>query len=105
MKLLLPIFVLALSGCTLVPNSVRPEIEHKSHLTQHFAHDGQPDYGVEIVSILLHWDLPHAYVEIGEGVALDHGGWQEGGFRRYGEIQGPREQFTARAGLIIPLRK
>ena len=50
-------------------------------------------YGANLCHLLLHWDTrPGVYVEMGEGIELD---------RRYGvsygEIIGPRDEFTARA--------
>jgi hypothetical protein len=93
--------LLALAGCALAPNSIRPEFEHLSHLTQHFHSDGYPNYGADMVNVIAHWDIAHAYIEVGEGINLD---------RHYcdtnsiGEIQGPREQFTARIGYVFQVR-
>jgi hypothetical protein len=96
----------ALYGCVLAPNSLRPEVEHMSHLSQHQPFTDEPNsWGVQMVNIIAHWDLPHAYIEIGEGFALNAKSptpWD--GAPRYGEIVGNREQFTARAGIIIPLK-
>jgi hypothetical protein len=94
--------VVLLSGCALIPDSVRPEIEHMSHATQHEPCTDHPtNYGVNIASVMLHWDLPHAYLEVGDGLALNRPNTSGG----YGEVWGPREQFTARVGLIIPIRQ
>lgn len=85
-----------LSGCALLPDSVRPEIEHLSHVTQHEPFTDHPtEYGANLANLLLHWDLPHAYIELGEGYSL----------APRSEIMGPREQFSARIGLVIPLPK
>jgi hypothetical protein len=102
---LLCLMVVFLPGCALIPNSVRPEIEHMSHLTQHEPCTSHPtNYGANIASIMLHWDTPHSYLEIGEGINLGRA-WHGGKVNGYDEIEGPREQFTARVGLIIPIRK
>lgn len=85
-----------LSGCALLPDSVRPELEHLSHATQHEPFTDHPtNYGAEIAGLMLHWDLPHAYLEVGEGYSLDP----------RSEILGPREQFSARIGVIIGIPK
>jgi hypothetical protein len=89
-----------LTGCALAPNSVRPEFDHLSHLTQHEPFTSHPtNDGADIAFLLAHWDLKRAYLEIGEGYSLNHGSPEPG--VGYGEIGGPREQFTARFGLII----
>ena len=99
---------LALAGCALAPDSIRPEIEHMSHLAQHEPFTDRPThYGSDIVELLAHWDFPHAYLEVGEGYEIDRlsGHVVDTGTPVYGEIIGPREQFIARAGLIIPVKK
>ena len=107
MKGLLPLAaVLSLSGCCLAPNSVRPELQHLSHASQHAPFTSHPtNYGANTLELMAHWDLPHAYVEIGEGIALESQ-WAtaEGAHGGCGEIEGPREQFIARFGLVIPTR-
>jgi hypothetical protein len=99
-------FVLAVSlaGCAVLPNSVRPEIEHMSHLTQHEPFTSHPTHdSASIAWLLAHWDVTHhGYVEVGEGFILNHS--SPGAGIGYGEIGGPREQFTARFGLIIPVK-
>jgi len=101
MKIFIACAALSLSGCCLVPNSVRPEVEHLSHLSQHEPFtEHATTLGVTMANIMLHWDLPHSYIEIGDGIALNRHEWLG-----YGEIEGPREEFSARVGLIIPLRK
>lgn len=92
-----------LSGCaSLVPNSVRPEFEHLSHLTEHRPLTDAPnDYNVNMANLIAHWDVHRAYVEIGEGVAINRRYPSE---NSYGEIMGPREQFTARIGYVFQVR-
>lgn len=93
------------SGCALSPDSIRPEIEHMSHISQHFTSE-PTHYGANLATVMAHWDVRKiAYMEIGEGIVLDHpSGCVACGDAGYGEIIGPREQFIARMGLIIPLR-
>lgn len=101
MKILVACAAVLIPGCCLVPNSVRPEIEHESHLSQHEPFAEHPtNLGVNIASVMLHWDLPHSYLEIGDGVAIS----PRTGLG-YGDIEGPREEFSARVGIVIPVRR
>jgi hypothetical protein len=88
----------------VLPNSLRPEIEHMSHLTQHEPFTSHPTHdSASIAWLLAHWDVTrHGYVEVGEGFILNHE--SPGPGVGYGEIGGPREQFVARFGLIIPVK-
>lgn len=107
------LLVTALSGCVLAPDSLRPEVEHMSHVSQHVPFVSRANatgYGVATVELLAHWDIAKTsggaggYLEIGEGMALNRK-WDCGcGVIGYGEIEGPREQFMARAGWVIPLK-
>lgn len=91
--------LLAVAGCALAPNSIRPEFEHLSHLTQHRPFTDSPsDYNINMVNLIAHWDVRGAYIEIGEGVVLNR---YYPGENSYGEIMGPREQFTARIGYVF----
>ena len=107
MKIIGLILCMTLTGCALTPDSIRPEIEHLSHTTQHWpiaSHADQTHLQVNTLEIMAHWDVAKVgYLEIGEGLALE-GRWNNGPYSGYGEVQGPREQFIARAGLIIPLK-
>jgi hypothetical protein len=93
--------LLTLSACAIAPNSVRPELEHMSHISQHFgAHP--TDDAANLVNVVAHWDTPHhTYVEVAEGFNLSPPG-SDGSF---GEIYGPREQFSARVGYVFEIRK
>ncbi len=66
----------------------------------------QTHYGVNTLELMAHWDIKKiAYFEMGEGIALDkRSGCKEYQDQGYGEIIGPREQFVARVGLVIPLK-
>jgi len=90
-----------LSGCAALPDTVRPEFEHMSHLTQHRPFTDTPtDYGADLVNLMLHWDLGRWQLEMGEGFAVDHGYPAS-----VGEILGPREQFTFRVGYSFRVPK
>lgn len=100
---LLLLFV-SLNGCAIAPDSIRPEVEHLSHLSQHKPFTDHPaHYGSDLVSVIARWDIRKAfYFEIGEGVALEkYDRWTQS----YGELVGPREEFTARVGYIFVVPK
>ena len=96
-----------LVGCCLLPNSIRPEVEHMSHATQHEPFTNHPtNYGANMADVVAHWDVRGAYVEIGEGIALNRAsGCGPCGDAGYGEIVGPREQFIARVGYVFELNR
>jgi len=96
--------VLLLTGCaTLTPDYVAPELEHISHATQHepFTHD-PTRYGANIASVVVGYELPHNLnLELGEGVSLDR---HYATYNEWGEIVGPREQFTARVRYMFRVK-
>lgn len=90
---------LGAQACAVMPNTISPEFVHMSHATQHAPLTNNPtNYGVEIVQVNLHWELPkHFHLDVAEGIALDKRDALSAD-REYGEIVGPREQFTAKIG-------
>jgi hypothetical protein len=89
---------------TFLPNTISPELVHQSHTTQHFGAD-QSTYGSNAFALDAHWDLPRGFVlDLSEALAFghrtDYPGYANGAstMYSYGEILGPREQFTARVG-------
>lgn len=95
MKALILIAAAAASGCAVMPNSVSPEFEHISHATQHFGAN-HTNYGANIANITAEWDVGrHVYVTLAEGIDLDR---HYRDINSYGNIVGPREEFTARIG-------
>jgi hypothetical protein len=95
---------LSLCACaTIAPNDVRLEAEHLSHLTQHRPFTDHPtDYGADLINAIAHWDVGrNGYVELGEGYNFSKA-WPD--IDSHGEIIGPREEFTARAGLRFRLK-
>lgn len=100
MKLLLPALPLLLTGCALVPNSIRPEIEHMTHISQPEA-ISHPKYAADIASVVVHWDLPKRFtLEVAEGVVLQ----PRSSPISYAEIVGPREQLSLRVGYVFTLK-
>lgn len=99
------ILMLPLTGCALAPTYVAPELEHMSHLTQHGVmgvHNDHPCDGIEIAQITAHWDIgPKFYLDVSEGIALN----SQSSVNAYGEIYGPREQFTAKIGYKIMVKR
>lgn len=94
--------VLGLTGCAAIaPTSLRVYGEHTSHISQHFGPDST-DYGYNAVNLELHWQHGPAFVDLADGVnvsPLMHGVVGE----VHGGLAGPRETFTARAGLEFGL--
>ena len=94
--LLVGIAVVA-NGCAVMPDSISPEIVHMSHATQHEPFTSQPTrYGVEILQVTAEWNLTKKlYLDLSEGEALEPRNQANTGF---GEVYGPREQFTGKIG-------
>jgi len=98
---------LALCGCStmhaLLPNTVAPEFEHMSHATQHAPMTDHPGQHYEtIAQITATWNLTkHFYVNASEGVSLNP---YYNDAHSYGEIEGPREQFTLRVGYTFRVK-
>ena len=100
MRILLSYFLLC--GCAIAPDSVRPEIQHMSHLTEHFGRN-QSEYAVNMVNAVAHWDLkPHAYFEIAEGYNISPH-WTQ--YNSFGEIVGSREETSVRIGYVFEIPK
>lgn len=90
----------------LTPNWLAVDFTHMSHATQHEPFTGDPTrYGIEILGITAHWDLsPRFYVELSEGIALESKWSNSYNQTGYGEIYGPREQFTGKIGYRWTLK-
>jgi hypothetical protein len=102
MRIFSALFVL-LTGCALAPDSVRPELEHMSHLSEHFG-SNQQEYAVNIVNAIAHWDLTkRAYFEIAEGYNISPH-WIQ--YNSFGEIVGNnREETSVRVGYVFEIPK
>jgi hypothetical protein len=94
----------ALGGCAVLPDTVRPELEHMSHATQHRPFTSTPTrYGANMANLVVRWDLPKRFtLELAEGVSLDK---HYPDIPAYGELIGPREQFSARIGYSFRVPK
>lgn len=92
-RLVLPAALAALSGCaTLEPASVSAEVQHDSHVMQHFGNH-RTNYGYQAVGVSIHWQFtPRWYADAFEGV--DFGGCSN-------TFGAGHETFTARAGYEI----
>jgi hypothetical protein len=90
---------LLLSACSLLPDEVRPELEHMSHLTQHppFT-DHETHYGSNMANLVIAWTPGPVRLEVAEGVSLDR---EYRAPQAYGEIVGPREEFSARISYVF----
>lgn len=102
MRILLVLTVLCVAGCALEPNAVRMEAEHVSHISQHFG-TAPTDYGFDAISVVAHWQVSHAYLDVSEGINVSPR-FQGVVGPVYGAFAGPRETFQARAGWEIPLK-
>jgi len=87
---------LGLSACqALVPNTISPYVEHMSHATQHEPFTDHPtSYGADIIGLSVGYSLGHNLrLDLSEGYTLEH---YYPNSSSYGEIVGPREEFTGR---------
>jgi hypothetical protein len=90
-----------LTGCALEPQSVRVELDHTSHATQHEPFTAHPTgYGYDQAAVIAHWNARGAFVEIGEGVILERCVDDVCN----GSFAGPREVFTGRVGYVFELK-
>jgi hypothetical protein len=92
------------SGCAIVPNVIRPEIEHMSHTTQHEPFTSHPTrYGTNLAGVTAGWRVGKRWqIEANESVALP--GDQHCG-NAWGEVMGPRESFSLRIGYNFEVKK
>lgn len=76
-------------GCAVVPNAVRLETVHESHITQHqFSSEHSTHYGKDGADLVLKWNHGGMVVEVSDGYSF-HG--NDGS-------RAPREWFEARLG-------
>ena len=92
-----------IAGCALVPNTISPELEHMSHATQHRPFTDSPTgYGSNIANVVVGYRLgDHLNLEFADGRSLDRH-YNYG--NSWGEIEGPREEFSARLRWTIQVR-
>lgn len=99
MRGIVTIAALSLSGCAMAPNTIRTEVSHLSHISQHFG-DHRTNIGAEYAQVVAQWRWSGFYAEVGEGYNLsptdDH--------VCQGGICGPRELTTATVGYVFEVR-
>jgi hypothetical protein len=91
---------LLLSGCAeLEPNAVGVEVDHTSHVLQHFIAADRPGdqlFGHETAAIVLHWEASEPqgkmYMDVTEGVSAGS------------KIDDETEVFNLRIGYLYTLR-
>lgn len=82
----------ALSGCALAPTRASIEVEHTSHVLQHFG-PHPTNYGFQSIGIDAHWRLSRRfYLDLSEGAPF--GGCSRG----FGSAH---DLFQARAGYVF----
>jgi hypothetical protein len=94
---------LMLSGCVLVPNTITPELEHMSHATQHHPFtEHTTGYGSNIANLVVGYRIgDRLNLEFADGRSLDkHYNYGNS----WGEIEGPREEFSARLRYTIQVK-
>lgn len=92
--LIVLLIVVACSGCSVMPTSLRAEVEHVSHPLAGWpvSADNTED-GLSQVNVIAHWQRGHVYIENGLGYNLQGAGG--GGF------YGPALTYTGRIGVEI----
>jgi hypothetical protein len=93
----------SLSGCCTV--SLRPELTHVSHLTQHFQTEYDQSLGYNEAALDLHIEpVRHLMIDVSEGMILERQ-QHYGGVPFAGALEGPRETFQGTIAWDIPLRR
>jgi hypothetical protein len=87
------VLCLSLSGCAAMPDALRVEAAHTSHLTQHewFTEWSRSQPGYDRVGVDAHWQRGSFYGDAGEYYTPNC-------------LDGMHEVFEARFGYEIPLR-
>jgi hypothetical protein len=94
-----------LTGCALAPNTVRTDVSHMSHASQHFG-PNRTNFGAQMLNVTAQWKLGHWFAEVGESYNVSSGmgtgtGWT---YVCPGGICGPREITTVSAGYIFQVK-
>jgi hypothetical protein len=94
MKTLALLIALSMTGCAVMPNSTRLELEHVSHpLAGWPVSANNTEDGLSQVNLIGHWQSGRVYVEQGLGYNLQ--GENGGGF------YGPELTYTGRIGVLL----
>jgi hypothetical protein len=95
-RLILAMLLLALAGCSVMQPTLSIEEMHESHASQHFGPD-PTNYGFDAIQLNLHVGIgKRFYVDMAEGATLE--GCRHG---QCGGLDGPREEFNGRVGVIL----
>jgi len=99
-RLTLATGAILLASCSALEPTVRLEIEHTSHITQHFAAaDNDLNCGYNAVMVDLHWQYERLHLDVADGLNVSP---QDAQFRQaYGALAGPRETFQATASFDV----
>jgi hypothetical protein len=94
MKTLALLIALSMTGCAVIPDSTRLELEHVSHpLAGWPVSANNTEDGLSQVNLIGHWQSGRVYVEQGLGYNLQ--GENGGGF------YGPELTYTGRIGVLL----
>jgi hypothetical protein len=97
------IIVLAslVGGCALAPERVNVELQHTSHVTQHFSskYDGR-HYGYDAAGLDVHWQYKRVGADIFEGAVLGACSFDQV-VDHCEALAGPREVFSARVDVAL----
>jgi hypothetical protein len=94
MKTLALLIALSMTGCAVMPDSTRLELEHVSHpLAGWPVSANNTEDGLSQVNLIGHWQSGRVYVEQGLGYNLQ--GENGGGF------YGPELTYTGRIGVML----
>lgn len=99
MKAVIILLPVLLTSCALAPNTVRTEITHLSHLSQHFG-SHRTNFGAQYAQVVAQWRWRGLYAEIGEGYNIS----PARGDDCAGAICGPRELSTATVGYVFEVK-
>lgn len=99
MKISIIAAALVLTGCaTLEPDAVRLNLQHTSHITQHFEAENF-DAGYNAVMLDVNWTRSRFHLDISDGINLQPK--DSTVIEAYGGLAGPREVFQATLGVDL----
>ena len=99
--LLAPILVGAAAHADVLPQDIVLEMQHVSHISQHFGAD-RTNFGYDDPQLTVRWGGTRWSFEISDGIILQPCVNDSfGDHTRCGSLFGPREVFSARLGLKL----
>jgi len=101
LKIITLLAVCGITGCALTPERVNLEVQHTSHITQHFssAYAGR-HYGYDAAGLDLRWQYKRVGADIFEGAVLGSCSFDEV-VDHCEALAGPREVFSARIDVAL----